>query len=89
MQNDVAKTEEKVKSISVQLIIVLAIFTVILLLFLFITKEFVLEKEGNKMDVEVFEFLKPYTSPDTTTVMNIFTFSDQPIFFFLLILYWY
>lgn len=82
MQTYVTKTAEKVKGISVRLIIVLAIFTLILLLFVFITKEFVLEEGGNHIDVEVFEFLKAYISPGTTNVMNFFTFFGSTHFLF-------
>lgn len=82
MQNDATKTAEKVKSISVRLIIVLAIFAVVLLLFLFITKEFVLEKEGNTIDLKVFRLLGKITSPGVTGVMNFFTFFGSTNFLF-------
>jgi membrane-associated phospholipid phosphatase len=81
MQNTATKTEEKVKGISVRLMVVSAIFAVILLLFLFITDEFVLEG-GNSIDAKVFHFLEQYTSPGTTAVMNVLTFFGSTKFLF-------
>jgi membrane-associated phospholipid phosphatase len=81
MQKKAAGTLENVKGISVRLIIVLAIFAIILLLFLFITDEFVLEGE-NSIDLSVFQFLQTYTTPGTTSVMNILTFFGSINFLF-------
>lgn len=81
MQNGTSETGEKVKGLSVRLVIVLAIFTVILLLFLFITGEFVL-KGGNSIDEKVFKQFDRYTSPAMTAVMNFFTFFGSTDFLF-------
>jgi undecaprenyl-diphosphatase len=81
MSNNTAETQEKVKGISLRLIIVLAVFAAILLLFFFITDEFVLEGE-NRIDTRVFDFLSHYTSPGTTAVMNVLTFFGSTKFLF-------
>lgn len=81
---------EKVKGVSWRLFIVLALFAIILLLFLFITDEIVLEKESY-FDDRVFEFVQAYTSPGTTGAMIFFTFFGGMKFLFpaycLLVLY--
>lgn len=82
MQNANIKIEEKVKGISFRLVIVLAIFTIILLLFLFITNKFVLQEGGTIIDEKVFYFLAGYTSPGTTSVMNFLTFFGSTDFLF-------
>lgn len=81
MQDNATKTKEKVKGISLRLVVVLAIFAVILLLFLFITDEFVLEG-GSNIDAKVFHFLEGYISPGTTSVMNVLTFFGSTKFLF-------
>ncbi len=84
------ETTEKVKGVSLRLVIVLAIFAVILLLFVFITDEIVLENESY-FDNRVFKFLYGYTSTGTTGKMIFFTFFGSQKFLFpaysLLVLY--
>lgn len=68
----------------------LAIFAVILLLFVFITEEIVLGKERN-FDNTVFQLLQEFTSMGTTGIMIFFTFFGSTKFLFpaycLLLLY--
>ena len=81
MADNTSQIRKKVKGISFRLFIVLALFAVILLLFLFITDEIVLEKESY-FDDRVFQFLYPYTSPGTTGTMIFFTFFGSTKFLF-------
>lgn len=81
MSGKTSQTAEKVKGISVRLIVVLAIFAVILLLFLFITDEIVLEKE-TAFDDSVFKFLRSYTTAGVTGKMILFTFFGSMKFLF-------
>ncbi|MDB5248862.1 MAG: phosphatase family protein [Segetibacter sp.] len=81
MLNTTTNTDQKVKGISLRLVLVLVIFAIILLLFLLITEKFVLEG-GNNIDASVFTFLENYTSPTTTAVMNFFTFFGSTRFLF-------
>src|SRR5215210_1614227 len=90
MPDKTSKSTEKVKGISLRLLIVLAIFAVILLLFVFITEEIVLGNESH-FDNTVFQLLQGYTSTGTTDKMIFFTFFGSRKFLFpaysLLILY--
>lgn len=81
MPDNSSQTSQKVKGISLRLIVVLAIFAVILLLFLFITDEIVLEKETG-FDNRVFQFLHSYTTPALTDKMILFTFFGSMKFLF-------
>lgn len=76
-----SESTEKVKGISLRLLIVLAIFAVILLLFVFITDEVVLENETH-FDNMVFQLLQHYTSTGTTAKMIFFTFFGSTKFLF-------
>ncbi len=90
MSDKSSQTTEKVKGISVRLVIVLAIFAVILSIFLFITDEIVLEKETG-FDNMVFQFLRSYTTAAVTGTMIFLTFFGSMKFLFpaycLLVLY--
>lgn len=90
MSNNTSQTNEKVKGISLRLVIVLAIFAVILLVFLFITDEIVLEKETG-FDNNVFQLLHNYTTDTVTNKMIFLTFFGSMKFLFpaycLLVLY--
>ena len=66
-------TTEKVKSVSLRLVVVLAVFAAIFVLFLIITDEIVLEHETG-FDTMVFQFLHHYTTPAVTQKMLFFTF---------------
>ncbi len=81
MNTDPSQTNEKVKGISFRLLIVLAIFIVILLVFLFITDEIVLEKETG-FDNSVFQFLRGYTTAAITGKMIFLTFFGSQKFLF-------
>src|SRR4051812_28018483 len=81
MENNVEQTKEKVKGISVRLVVVLAIFASVLMLFLFLTDEFVLEGETG-FDTKVFNLLQHYTNDSTTAVMNFLTFFGSTKFLF-------
>ena len=81
MADNGIEATEKVKRISLRLVIVLAIFAVILLLFLFITDEIVLEKE-TWLDDAVFRLLNIYTTPAVTGKMIFFTFFGSMKFLF-------
>lgn len=81
MNANPSQTNEKVKGISLRLLIVLAIFTVILLVFIFITDEIVLEKEMS-FDNHVFQFLRGYTTAAVTGKMIFLTsFGSQKFLF--------
>src|SRR3954471_17091087 len=90
MWNKIAQATEKIKGISVRLIIVLAIFAVILLVFVFIADEIVLEHE-TWFDNTVFHLLNKHTTPFTTSLMVFFTFFGSQKFllpaYCLLVLY--
>ncbi len=90
MPDNASESTEKVKGISLRLLIVLAIFAVILLLFVFITDEVVLENESY-FDNTVFQLLQNYTSTGSTGKMIFFTFFGSTKFLFpaytLLVLY--
>lgn len=90
MSNKTAQTFQKVKGISLRLLIALAVFCVILLLFLYITDEIVLENESG-FDNSIFQFLKGYTTPAVTGTMIFFTFFGSMKFLFpaycILVLY--
>lgn len=90
MPDTSSQTIEKVKGISLRLVVVLAIFAIILLLFLFITDEIVLDKETG-FDNRVFQFLHNYTTTATTSKMVFFTFFGSMKFlfpaYFTLVLY--
>ena len=73
------KTSEKIKGVSLRLVLILAIFAVVLFVFLFITDEIVLGHESG-FDTSVFDFLASYTSPAITDVMLRFTFFGSMTF---------
>lgn len=73
MQNEVMETEEKVKGISLRVLIVLAISTAFLFILIFMANEIVLENE-TKFDFAVFKSLDHYRSPFATSVLTFFTF---------------
>lgn len=81
MPDKASESTEKVKGISLRLLIVLAIFAVVLLLFVFITEEIVLENESY-FDIAVFQLLQDYTSTGTTSKMIFFTFFGSTKFLF-------
>lgn len=81
MPDNPTKTDQKVKGISWRLVIVLAIFAVILLVFIFITDEIVLEKETS-FDNRVFHFLSGYTTAAVTGKMIFLTFFGSQKFLF-------
>jgi undecaprenyl-diphosphatase len=81
MQNGGTVTTKKVREVSVRLVIVLTIFVAILLTFLFITNEFVLEGK-TEFDAQAFRFLHAYTSTGTTSVMTFLTFFGSTKFLF-------
>ena len=81
MPDQTSQTTEKVKGISLRLIVVLSVFAVILLLFLFITDEIVLEKEDG-FDNSIFQFLHNYTTTAATGEMIFFTFFGSQKFLF-------
>lgn len=72
---------EKAKGISLRLMIGLAIFTFILLVFVYITNEIVLENE-TAFDTRVFQFLHNYTTDAVTGKMIFFTFFGSQKFLF-------
>jgi membrane-associated phospholipid phosphatase len=90
MLDNTSKVTERIKGISLRLLIVLAIFAVVLLLFVFITNEVVLGNERD-FDNRAFQLLQDYTSIGTTDKMIFFTFFGSRKFLFpaysLLILY--
>ena len=90
MSNKTAQTLQKVKGVSLRLLIALAVFGAILLLLLYITDEIVLENESG-FDNRVFQFLRGYTSPAVTATMIFFTFFGSMKFLFpaycILVLY--
>ena len=91
MSDKTSEAAEKVKGISLRLVIVLTILAAILLLFLFITDEIVLENEKG-FDNIVFGFLHRYTTPALTGIMIFFTFFGSMKFLFpaycVLVLYY-
>lgn len=81
MPGKLSQAVKKVKGISLRLVIVLAIFMIILLLFIFITDEIVLEKES-RFDDAVFKFLSGYTTAAVTGKMVFLTFFGSQKFLF-------
>jgi undecaprenyl-diphosphatase len=90
MSKNSSQTTKEVKVISLRLLIVLAIFTAILLVFFLITDEIVLENKTG-FDNSVFHFLHGYTSPSVTGKMIFLTYFGSQKFLFpaycLLVLY--
>ncbi|WP_018614405.1 phosphatase PAP2 family protein [Segetibacter koreensis] len=90
MPENTSETTRKVKGISLRLLMALAIFAIILLVFLFITDEIVLEHE-TAFDNSVFQFLHSYTTTDVTNKMIFLTFFGSTKFllpaYSLLVLY--
>ena len=79
MREEPAKASEKAKGISLRLIIVISVFAVILLIFLAITNEIVLEGESG-FDTAVFKFLKNITNRTITDIALIITFFGASTF---------
>lgn len=73
MQRETVETEEKVKGISLRVLVVLGISAIFLLVLFFLTNEIVLENETG-FDLSVFRFLDRFRSPGTTSVLTFFTF---------------
>lgn len=73
MQNKTVETRDKVKGISLRVLIVLAISVIFILILFFLTNEIVLENETG-FDNAVFQFLDRFRSPGTTSVLTFFTF---------------
>jgi len=90
MSDKTSPATQKVKRISVRLIIVFAIFIIVLLLLFFITDKIVLAKETG-FDNRVFTFLHSYITPAVTCKMIFFTFFGSEKFLFpayvILVLY--
>lgn len=90
MPEETAQTSKKIKGVSIRLVIVLAIFAMILAIFLFIIDEIVLEKE-TAFDNNVFGFLRHYTTSGVTSKMIFLTYFGSQKFLFpaycLLVLY--
>lgn len=76
-----SKTSRKIKGVSIRLLIVLAIFTIILLVFFLITDEIVLENETG-FDNIVFNFLQHYTKSSVTNKMIFLTYFGSQKFLF-------
>lgn len=73
MENHSVENEEKVKGISLRVLVVLGISAVFLLVLFFLTNEIVLENESG-FDNAVFQFLNRFRSPGITSVLIFFTF---------------
>ncbi|MGI8634063.1 MAG: phosphatase PAP2 family protein [Segetibacter sp.] len=73
MQKEAIKTSEKVKGISVRIIIVLAVLAVFIAALYFLTDEIVLEGE-TAFDDRVYTFFQRFQTPGTTSLMLFFTF---------------
>lgn len=73
MQNQPAERKEKVKGISLRVLIVLGISAIFILVLFFLTNEIVLENESG-FDTSVFQFLDRFRSEELTKVLIFFTF---------------
>ena len=73
MQAGATQTKEKIKGISLRLVIVIGVFSFILFTLLFVTNEVVLEGE-NSFDTRVFTSLRTITNGSTTNIMLLLTF---------------
>ncbi len=73
MQKEAIKTSEKVKGISVRIIIVLGVLAVFIAALYFLTDEIVLEGE-TAFDDRVYTFFQRFQTPGTTSLMLFFTF---------------
>lgn len=73
MTNEIVQNEEKVKKISLRLLIVLGISAIFILVLVFLTNEVVFDNES-RFDANVFQFLDQYRSAGLTEVLTFFTF---------------
>lgn len=73
MQSETVETQEKVKGISLRMLVVLGISAIFLLVLFFLTNEIVLENETG-FDTAVFQYLDQYRTPLTTNVLTALTF---------------
>lgn len=73
MQNETVNTEEKVKGISLRVLIVLAISAIFILILFFLTNHIVLDNQTG-FDTAAFAFLDRFRSPAATSVLTFFTF---------------
>lgn len=73
MKNGTVDTEEKVKGISMRVLVVLAITAIFLCVLFFLAHEIVLEDQTS-FDFSVFNYLERYRSPAITKVLTFFTF---------------
>lgn len=73
MQNQSGETDEKVKGISLRVLVVLAVSAVFILVLYFITDRIVLSNNTD-FDNAVFNVLDRYRSPATTGILTFFTF---------------
>lgn len=73
MENVTNDTGEKVKGISIRVLVVLAISAVFIFVLFFLTNEIVLENETS-FDLSAFSFLDQFRSPLATKLLIFFTF---------------
>ncbi len=73
MQNKSAETSEKVKGISIRVLIVLAVSVLFIIVLFFLTNEIVLDNETS-FDERVFQSLAHITSSAATRILTFFTF---------------
>lgn len=73
MQNKQVETSEKVKGISLRVLVILGISAIFILILFYLTNEIVLENETG-YDNAVFKFIERYKSPGITQVLTFFTF---------------
>ncbi|MCW3079004.1 phosphatase PAP2 family protein [Segetibacter sp.] len=73
MQNEPVATKEKVKGISIRVLVALFITALFLLVLIFLTNEVVLQNETG-FDLSVFKFVGSYRSQGITNVLTFFTF---------------
>ncbi len=91
MQEGQTGLKEKAKKFSVSLIIIIALFSLVLVLFWMLTDEVVFEKENN-FDLQVHAMLSNHANPRLTRIMEFFTFFGSRAFLwpcYLLISGWY
>jgi undecaprenyl-diphosphatase len=73
MVNDTSESEEKVKGISIRVLVVLGISAIMLLILFFLANEIVLENETG-FDTAVFHFVDRFRFPAVTAALTFFTF---------------
>jgi len=91
MKNETIEAKEKVKGISLRLMIVWSITALLVFILYFLTHQLVLDKEG-AFDMTVYEFLAGYTNSGNTKVFTFLTFFGSTKFllpaYILLALYY-